>query len=114
MNHGVSRRETLFGAKHVIFQEFELISNRTSHDLRGNGLAKPDFRLGSWLVLAVRAQWSGQGLGLGRCMAGCMLALMARFNVRCPKGTTPPSGLTWPPISFPMVNFLGIANMVEH
>ena len=56
MNHGVSRREALFGTKHIIFQEFELVSNRTSHDLRGNGLAKPDFRLGSWLALAGRAR----------------------------------------------------------
>ena len=30
------------------FQEFQLTNKRTSHDLRGSGLAKPDFRLGSW------------------------------------------------------------------
>ena len=33
---------------------------------------------------------------LGRSVAWRVHAGVARFNVRCPKGTTPPSGLTWP------------------
>lgn len=55
-NHGVSQRQTHFGAQHFGFQEFELTSEATSLSLLANLLAKPDFRLGSWLALAGRAR----------------------------------------------------------
>jgi len=56
------------------FQEFELASKATSLGLLANRLAKPDFRLRSWLGML-----PGKLVRAGRHMAVCMRFVLAMF-----------------------------------